>query len=205
MSRARGRGTERARRRELSRSLSNWRCLMEKAMILSQEQIDYCMECGVCTGSCPISRVMTQLFPAADDQATLDGPGRDGAAGAGAVGLPDLRPMQHALSGADRLSRSLPGPIGNWPERQGNLPQLSHHGDTPGHCQLCRPEPSSSSAPTGRRKWGTSSSSGDIFYFVGCAPISMRCFKPGAGCPGSAQEHPQAAQSDGHRAGHQRR
>ncbi len=32
-------------------------------MELSQVQIDYCMECGVCTGSCPISRLMPEFSP----------------------------------------------------------------------------------------------------------------------------------------------
>ena len=32
-------------------------------MELTQEQINYCMECGVCTGSCPVSRKLPSFSP----------------------------------------------------------------------------------------------------------------------------------------------
>ena len=35
----------------------------EQTMELTQKQIGYCMECGVCTGSCPVSRVLPRFSP----------------------------------------------------------------------------------------------------------------------------------------------
>jgi heterodisulfide reductase subunit C len=36
---------------------------MDKQKHLSLKQIDYCMECGLCTGSCPISRELSKFSP----------------------------------------------------------------------------------------------------------------------------------------------
>ena len=36
---------------------------MEQIMELTQRQIDYCMECGVCTGSCPVARTLPGFSP----------------------------------------------------------------------------------------------------------------------------------------------
>ncbi|MBT8331556.1 MAG: 4Fe-4S dicluster domain-containing protein, partial [Deltaproteobacteria bacterium] len=32
-------------------------------MNLTQKQIDYCIECGLCTGSCPVSRGLSKFSP----------------------------------------------------------------------------------------------------------------------------------------------
>ena len=32
-------------------------------MQLSKQQIDYCMECGVCTGSCPVAMELEGFSP----------------------------------------------------------------------------------------------------------------------------------------------
>jgi heterodisulfide reductase subunit C len=37
--------------------------MMDKPTHLTQKQIDYCMECGLCTGSCPISRELSKFSP----------------------------------------------------------------------------------------------------------------------------------------------
>ena len=37
--------------------------LLEFTMQLTHEQINYCMECGVCTGSCPVSRELPTFSP----------------------------------------------------------------------------------------------------------------------------------------------
>ena len=40
-----------------------WIIAMDKTRLLTQKQIDYCMECGLCTGSCPISRELSTFSP----------------------------------------------------------------------------------------------------------------------------------------------
>lgn len=138
-------------------------------MELTQHQIAYCMECGVCTGSCPVSVQMPSFSPRqiikralvdADDQV---------------IHSPEL----WACLTCARCSVRCPAEI-DFPEfarslRQkaraaGNQPQESHHGilQTIAHVQTA-------GIRQKRTEWAKASGGrfadkGDYFYFVGCLP-----------------------------------
>jgi heterodisulfide reductase subunit D len=152
---------------------------MEEAMIISPEQIDYCMECGVCTGSCPISRMMTSFSPRQMiKRALMD---RDETVVQG-------RELWACLTCA-RCSTRCPAQI-DFPEfarvhrelarKEGNLPQLSHHGTLQAIATL-----HTRNVKQQRTDWakeaGTFKKQGEIFYFVGCAPYFEAVLKPGEG------------------------
>ena len=137
-------------------------------MLLTKKQIDYCMECGLCTGSCPVNREMSTFSPRQIiKRAMLDPNG----------GLVRSREIWACLSCASCSGRC-PAEI-DFPEfisshRQeargaGNLPQESHHGilQTVAELQL-------SDIRQQRTAWaeeaGSFGETGDYFYFVGCLP-----------------------------------
>jgi heterodisulfide reductase subunit D len=137
-------------------------------MILSQEQIDYCMECGVCTGSCPISRVIPTFSPRQMiKRALMD---RDET-------VLQSRELWACLTCA-RCSVRCPVQI-DFPDfarsyrelarKEGNLPQLSHHGTLQAIVSL-----QTRNVKQHRTDWakevGKFRDSGELFYFVGCAP-----------------------------------
>jgi len=141
---------------------------MELANQISQKQSNYCMECGVCTGSCPVSRELPSFSPRQMiKRAMMDTDG----------GLLKSHELWACLSCALCSSRC---PVGiDFPEfirsyredarREGNLPLESHHGilqtitkfQTRGIRQK-------------RTEWaeeaGAFRDKGDYFYFVGCLP-----------------------------------
>ncbi|MDY6974231.1 MAG: 4Fe-4S dicluster domain-containing protein, partial [Thermodesulfobacteriota bacterium] len=96
-------------------------------MELSQRQIDYCMECGVCTGSCPISRELPTFSPRQIIKRSMLESGGD---------LSRSRDVWACLTCA-RCSTRCPVEI-DFPEfirssrqgalRSGNFPLESHHG-----------------------------------------------------------------------------
>ena len=96
-------------------------------MEFTQIQIDYCMECGVCTGSCPVSRVLPQFSPRQMIKQAMEEPDGD---------LTQTKEIWACLS-CERCSNRCPVEI-DFPEfirsfRQkarelGNLPLESHHG-----------------------------------------------------------------------------
>jgi heterodisulfide reductase subunit D len=137
-------------------------------MILSQEQINYCMECGVCTGSCPVSRVIPTFSPRQMiKRALMD---RDDT-------VLDGHELWACLTCA-RCSVRCPVQI-DFPEfartyrekarTRGNLPQLSHHGTLQSITSL-----QTRNVKQHRTDWarevGKFREAGDLFYFVGCAP-----------------------------------
>lgn len=140
----------------------------EQTMELTQRQIDYCMECGVCTGSCPVSRSLPSFSPRQMiKRATTE---RDG----------DLS-LAHeiwACLSCGRCSSRCPVEI-DFPEfirsfrqrarQTGNLPFESHHGIMQSIAELHAGE-----VRQRRTEWaretGTFSDKGDYFYFVGCLP-----------------------------------
>lgn len=148
-------------------------------MIISQEQVDYCMECGVCTASCPISRILPRFSPRQMiKRALMD---RD-------ESILKSHELWACLTCA-RCSNRCPAQI-DFPEfarsyrvlarEQGNVPQVSHHGTLQAITALqTRP------LKQCRTEWagdaGRFSSSGDFFYFVGCAPFFEAVLKPGEG------------------------
>jgi heterodisulfide reductase subunit D len=148
-------------------------------MIISPEQISYCMECGVCTGSCPISRSMTSFSPRQMIKRTLMDHDETVVQG---------RELWACLTCA-RCSTRCPAQI-DFPEfarahrelarKEGNLPQLSHHGTLQAIATL-----QTKTIKQQRTDWakdaGTFKDAGDIFYFVGCAPYFEAVLKPGEG------------------------
>ena len=101
--------------------------MMELANQISQKQSAYCMECGVCTGSCPVSRELPSFSPRQMIKRAMMDP--DG-------GLLQSHELWACLSCALCSSRC---PVGiDFPEfirsyredarREGNLPLESHHG-----------------------------------------------------------------------------
>jgi heterodisulfide reductase subunit D len=137
-------------------------------MQLTQTQIDYCMECGVCTGSCPVSREIDTFSPRQMIKRSITQPHGD---------LLQSRELWACLSCA-RCSERCPVEI-NFPEfirsyrdearKAGNLPVESHHGVLQSIAGL-----QTRNIKQKRTKWaeeaGTFKQTGDIFYFVGCLP-----------------------------------
>jgi len=137
-------------------------------MQLTEKQIDYCMECGVCTGSCPVNKVLPTFSPRQMIKKALRDP----------AGEPYLDPGLWACLGCSRCSTRCPVEI-DFPEfvrflRQkardaGNLPQESHHG-----IMQCVAELQLNGRTQNRTAWaegvGDFGESGDVFYFVGCLP-----------------------------------
>jgi heterodisulfide reductase subunit D len=137
-------------------------------MKLTQTQIDYCMECGVCTGSCPVSREIDTFSPRQMIKRSITQPHGD---------LLQSRELWACLSCA-RCSERCPVEI-NFPEfirsyrdearKAGNLPVESHHGVLQSIARL-----QTRNIKQKRTKWaeeaGTFKQTGDIFYFVGCLP-----------------------------------
>jgi Fe-S oxidoreductase len=142
---------------------------MDKTRLLTQKQIDYCMECGLCTGSCPVSREMSTFSPRQIiKQAVLDPGG----------GLVRSRELWACLSCASCSARC-PADI-DFPEfisshrqqarRKDNLPQESHHGILQTIAGL-----QTRNLKQQRNGWaekaGVFRDTGEYFYFVGCLPF----------------------------------
>ncbi len=147
-------------------------------MKLSKEQIDYCMECGVCTGSCPVSRVLPDFSPrqmikrALMDRDETVIQGRELWACLTCSRCSSRCPVQIDfpvfIRGYRELARS-----------QGNQPQLSHHGTLQAIASL-----QTRRIRQHRTAWaeeaGTFRAEGDCFYFVGCAPYFDAALKYGS-------------------------
>ncbi len=142
---------------------------MDKTQLLTQKQIDYCMECGLCTGSCPVSRELSAFSPRQMiKRAVLD---QDN-------GLVNSREIWACLSCASCSGRC-PAEI-DFPEfisshrqqarKDGNLPQESHHGILQAIAGL-----QTHSINQQRTDWaqeaGIFRDTGRYFYFVGCLPF----------------------------------
>jgi Fe-S oxidoreductase len=140
-----------------------------KTKLLTQKQIDYCMECGLCTGSCPVSREMSTFSPRQIiKRAVLDPDG----------GLVNSREIWACLSCASCSARC-PADI-DFPEfissqrqqarRAENFPQESHHGILQTIAGL-----QTRNLKQQRNGWaekaGVFRDSGEYFYFVGCLPF----------------------------------
>jgi len=146
-------------------------------MILSQQQIDFCMECGVCTGSCPISRVIPTFSPRQMIKRTLMDrdetvlQSRELWACLTCARCSSRCPVQIDFPDFARIHRELA-------RKEGNLPQLSHHGTLQAIVQL-----QATGVKQKRTDWardvGKFQASGDTFYFVGCAPYFDAVIKYG--------------------------
>jgi len=154
-------------------------------MKLSREQIDYCMECGVCTGSCPISRVAPSFSPRQMIKRILMD--RDET-------VLESRDLWACLT-CSRCSARCPVQI-DFPDfarsyreearKKGNLPQLSHHGTLQTITSL-----QTRDLKQNRTEWAKEvarfKDSGDYFFFVGCAPYHDAVLPFGGGALESAK------------------
>ncbi len=144
-------------------------------MQLTQHQIDYCMECGVCTGSCPVSRHWSEFSPRQIiKRACIENPEE----------VTKRRELWLCLSCGRCYSRcpvEIDFPEFNRQQRmaarqQGNLPQESHHGvmQTVSLIQTAKITQS-------RTAWaadaGKFADKGEYFYFVGCLPYFEVTFR----------------------------
>lgn len=137
-------------------------------MQLTQRQFDYCMECGVCTGSCPVSRVLPDFSPRQMIKRAMKDPDGD---------LVKSQKIWACLS-CGRCSERCPVEI-DFPEflrsfrekarNAGNLPLESHHGMLQSIAHL-----QAEGTHQQRTAWtegaGEYAQAGDYFYFVGCLP-----------------------------------
>ncbi|NNG06942.1 MAG: (Fe-S)-binding protein [Desulfobacteraceae bacterium] len=137
-------------------------------MQLTQRQIDYCMECGVCTGSCPVARTLPGFSPRQMLKRAMSDSGED---------LLKSQDLWACLSCA-RCSVRCPVEI-DFPEftramreearKAGNLPQESHHGMLQAIASL-----QTMGIKQQRTAWaegaGAFKEKGEYFYFVGCLP-----------------------------------
>jgi heterodisulfide reductase subunit D len=144
-------------------------------MQLTKQQIDYCMECGVCTGSCPISYERAGFSPRQMIKRTLVEPDGD------ILQSDDLWACLSCSRCSDRCPVGIDFPefIRSYREKAlgiANNPRYSHHGifQTISTIQAGILQQS-------RIAWaeeaGSIKEKGDYFYFVGCAPYHNTVFQ----------------------------
>lgn len=138
-------------------------------MQLTRRQIDYCMECGVCTGSCPLSREIPSFSPRQMIKRAMMKPDGD---------LTRSRELWACLSCA-RCSERCPVGIDfsefirscrDEARKAGSLPLESHHGVLQFIASL-----QTRNIKQQRIGWaeeiGVFQETGEYFYFVGCLPF----------------------------------
>jgi Fe-S oxidoreductase len=148
---------------------------MNKTKLLTQKQIDYCMECGLCTGSCPISRELSTFSPRQIiKRAMLDPDG-------GLVGSREIWACLSCASCSGRCPAEIDFPEFIGAHRQqarqaGNFPQESHHGIMQAVAGL-----QTRNLKQQRTAWaqeaGTFRNTAEYFYFVGCLPFFEVTFR----------------------------
>jgi len=142
-------------------------------MQLSQQQIDYCMECGVCTGSCPVAMELEGFSPRQMIKRAMADP--DGEI----LDSPHLWACLSCSRCSDRCPVEIDFPkfireFRNRARARGNLPKLSHHGMFQTMTSIQKAQILNGCQATGvaRTAWareaGTISETGDYFYFSGC-------------------------------------
>ena len=142
---------------------------MDKTKLLTQKQIDYCMECGLCTGSCPVSRELSTFSPRQIiKRAVLDPDGE-------LVRSHEIWACLSCASCSARCPADIDFPEFINDQRQearevDNLPQTSHHGIFQTITAL-----QTRNIKQQRNGWaenaGTFHDTGEYFYFVGCLPF----------------------------------
>ncbi len=154
-------------------------------MQLSEQQIDYCMECGVCTGSCPVAMELEGFSPRQMIKRAMKEPEGD------ILSSPDLWACLSCSRCSDRCPVEIDFPafirdLREKARQQENLPKLSHHGmfHTITSIQAAQIEQEARQdqvQPDGTRQdrtkqdkiwWakeaGKISETGDYYYFAGC-------------------------------------
>ena len=137
-------------------------------MKLTPKQIEYCMECGVCTGSCPVSSEISSFSPRQIIRRTTMEPDRE---------LIQSREIWSCL-GCGSCSQRCPVGIDfnefisfhrQEARKDGNLPQESHHSILQLITDL-QTRNVKQRRTAWARKAGSFRDSGEYFYFVGCLP-----------------------------------
>lgn len=142
---------------------------------VNKYQTYYCLDCGVCTGSCPVSRVQSSFSPRIIvEKALLD---------LGDELLKD-RDLWSCLT-CGRCFERCPTSI-NFPEfmrvlreeaaRKGLSPALSHHGMLQTVMEL-QTQGIKQNKTAWAREAGKIAETGDTFFFVGCMPYFQVIFR----------------------------
>ncbi|WP_022664471.1 (Fe-S)-binding protein [Desulfospira joergensenii] len=135
-------------------------------MQLSQQQIDYCMECGVCTGSCPVAMDLPGFSPRQMIKRSMKDPEGD------ILDSPDIWACLSCSRCSDRcpVEIDFPGFIRSLrarAQKRGNRPVLSHHGMFQTLTRL-----QTATTRQNRIQWaeeaGKTGQTGEYFYFAGC-------------------------------------
>lgn len=147
-------------------------------MKLSQEQIAYCMECGVCTGSCPVSGLLPAFSPRQmikrvlidREETVYEDPGLW--ACLTCARCSSRCPAQIDFPAFARSCRAVA-------REQGNQPEPAHHGIIQSIASLQTRKVSQQ-----RTSWaeevGQFATTGEVFFFVGCAPYFDAALKYGS-------------------------
>ncbi|MBU0969798.1 MAG: (Fe-S)-binding protein [Proteobacteria bacterium] len=145
-------------------------------MQLSEQQIDYCMECGVCTGSCPVAMELEGFSPRQMIKRAMKEPEGD------ILNSPDLWACLSCSRCSDRCPVEIDFPafirgLRQKARHQDNLPKLSHHGmfhtiTRIQAAQIGQNKTTSQGSKPDRIAWaraaGKISETGEYFYFTGC-------------------------------------
>ncbi|CCK79321.1 (Fe-S)-binding protein [Desulfobacula toluolica] len=135
-------------------------------MQLSKQQIDYCMECGVCTGSCPVAMELDGFSPRQMIKRTLGEPEGD------ILQSKDIWACLSCSRCSDRCPVEIDFPAfirtyRNKARQEDNLPKLSHHGMFHTITSI-----QATGVQQDRIGWakeaGKIAEKGDYFYFTGC-------------------------------------
>ena len=144
-------------------------------MQLTKQQIAYCMECGVCTGSCPISHERPGFSPRQMIKRTLVDPDPD------ILHSSDLWACLSCSRCSDRCPVGIDFPefIRSYREKAlaiANNPRESHHGIFQTITSL-----QAGNLKQSRTGWakevGKICEKGDYFFFVGCLPFHNPVFQ----------------------------
>ncbi len=141
-------------------------------MQLSKQQIDYCMECGVCTGSCPVAMELDGFSPRAMIKRTLDESNKETIQSRDILQSRDIWACLSCSRCSDRCPVEIDFPefirtYRNKARKEDNLPELSHHG-------MFHTITSIQAAGVKQNKieWakeaGRIADKGDFYYFSGC-------------------------------------
>lgn len=137
-------------------------------MQLSKQQIDYCMECGVCTGSCPVAMTLDGFSPRQMIKRLLGDPQKD------LLQSKDIWACLSCSRCSDRcpVGIDFPGFVRNYRQKarqEGNLPKLSHHGMF--HTLTSIQAKGVKQDKIGwAKEAGNIADQGEYYYFTGCVP-----------------------------------
>ncbi len=141
---------------------------MKLAMQITQKQHNFCMECGVCTGSCPVSRELPGFSPRQMIKRAMIDPDE------GLLKSPEIWSCLTCALCSSRCPVEIDFPEFIRSQREearkiGNLPQESHHGIFQTITRF-----QSRGIKQNRTAWaegaGKFSETGEYYYFVGCIP-----------------------------------